>query len=163
MSIVTATEVRYTGDWDSAQYSDGMLHSAAYIPAADAWLNSVCSTNGYSSGYNGTTMGATLGDQLKAIELYYAAALVTSIPPKDDFQAGPVRSTGVKGADKEKLVKNYWKLIKTGLNNISFVLSKWTFTSAGGADYHPSDADKTNVDFRYTDSKNAFDLGGGKQ
>jgi len=161
MSIITATEVRFTGDWDSAQYSDGMLHSAAFIPTADSWLNYVCSTNGYTS-YSAIT-NATIQAACKGAECYYAAALVTSIPPKDDFQTGPVKSTSVKGADKKTMADNFMKIAKELLGRIGFKFNVWTFTSAGGKDYHPSGYDETNIDVRYTDSKHAFDFQGGQQ
>ena len=159
-TIVSATEVRYVGDWTSSKYSDGMLHAAPFIPAGDKWLDGVCANNGYTSYATCTSTATPL---LRAAECYFVAGLVVSIPPKDDFQAGPVRSFSVNAKDKVALAEYYTKMTKEMLDKAGFVSQKWDFTSMGGADYHPSGYDETNVDFRYTDETTPFDFGGGEE
>lgn len=160
MSIITATDVRYTGDWNSSEYSDTMLHSAPYITAGDSWLNGVCSTNGYAN-YAAVT-GTDTQNLLRAAECYWVAGAVVSIPPKDDFQAGPVRSFGVGAKDKVSLAEYFEKKVKELLNLAGFYFNKWEYTYSGGADYHPSGYDNTNVDLRYADEETAFDFMGGE-
>ena len=160
MSIVTATQVRATGNWETTDYTDAVLNATPFIPVGDAWLNQVCKANGYSAGYTGVTDAYKKG-LLVGAECNFVAYLLVSQPQREDFKAGPVESADVKNSERVKAAENYWNIIKNLLGLAGFSLKKFAWSFAGGADYHPSGTDDTQIDFDYASETHPFDVLGG--
>jgi hypothetical protein len=158
---VSATEVRYVGNWSSTEFSDTMLASAAYILAGDGWLNKIVKAAGYASLSAFTTANADAGALAKAAECYYVAALVTAIPQKEDFAAGNVKSTDVRNSEKKAMAEFFMSKAKEMLSKAGLTYEAWTWTYTGGDDYHPDGDDDTNVDFGAVTTGRAFQLLGG--
>lgn len=141
---ITAAEVRLAGGWDAIEAPDATLESAAYIPAGDGWLNlklgmtlaayTIADTDGYKSAL------------VKAAEIYYVAYLFTSRPPKEDFQAGPVKSGRVKGQESVTLADYLKKTSKEMLSQAGFKWEEWKFGYTGGGDYNPLGEEHVQVD-----------------
>lgn len=157
---VTADEVRYVGNWTATEFSDAMLTSAAYILAGDGWLNQILADNSYTL-TTLTTASANKGALAKAAECFYVAHLVASIPSKEDFQAGPVKSTDVKAGDRALIAKHLLDRAREMLDRAGLKYQNWAFTCAGGDDYHPDDDDDTQIDFGVVGPDDPFFLIGG--
>jgi hypothetical protein len=162
MAIVTATQVRAVGGWESSEYSDAVLNATPFIPIGDSWLNQVCVANGYSTGYTGVTDTYKQGLLIGA-ECYYVARQLVLTPQREDFKTGPVESKDVKNSERVELAGYYWDLVKDYISRAGFTLRKFGFAHKGGYQYHPSGTDNTNIDFRYTSSDKAFDVLGGDE
>ena len=151
---VTTDEVRYRLlTLTSADVSDTVLNSAAYLPVADAWLNDALGITSIST--------STLTDNekafAKAAEIAYCAAIVVSSAPVRGSKAGPVEIKPIPANEKKEILKilqaeynRYLTLLGAELDD-EFA-GGFGFASSGGDDYMPDESDETNIDFADEDS-----------
>ncbi|MDD5543901.1 MAG: hypothetical protein PHX83_12075 [Acidobacteriia bacterium] len=157
---VTSTEVRNVGNWSTTDFGTSFLYSAPFITAGDSWLNKILSNNGYASLTAYTTASADGGALAKAAQCYYVAALIVSIPAKEDFQAGNVKSTEVRNTERKEMAAWYIARAKDMLDKAGMKYETWSWSYTGGDDYHPDENDNTNIDFGATDESRAFQVFG---
>ncbi len=157
---VTSTEVRYVGNWSSTELGTCLLYSASFITAGDSWIEKICSANGYASLAALKTADANAGALAKAAECYYVASLVVSIPQKEDFAAGNVKSTDVRNTEKKEMAKYYVECAKGMLDRAGLKYESWAWSYTGGDDYHPDSDDDTNVDFGASTDERPFNTFG---
>lgn len=152
---VTASEVRYAGGWESTDVTDTMLESAGFIPAGDAWLHDII--GGDLDNVSDTEESA----MLKAAEIYFVAHLVAKRPPKDNFQAGPLKATSPGANDNKTAAKDLLDTAEEFLGKAGYTMSGYTWSEQGGSDYRESGTDSSNVDIAQTDREDEFRMFGG--
>ena len=161
MAIVTATQVRAVGNWETADYSETVLNATPYIPVGDAWLNQICYTNGYTN-YDGVS-NAYHQALLVGAECNFIAHLLVSQPQREDFKTGPVESKDVKNSEREKAAAGYLKIVKNMIGMTGFRMQNIRFLFAGAENYNPDTVDDTNVDFAHTNEERPFNFLGGDE
>jgi hypothetical protein len=141
MPYVSPTEIRNAGNWSVAEAPDAAL--TQLVTAADAWIDKILGTT-YTTYL---AANATNGAVAHSAEIYFAAYLFSIVPPKDDFKIGPAESKSNAAAKllaSEKLLST----AKTMLGIIDKAFESWSFSWAGGDDYHPTGEDDTNIDIQ---------------
>ena len=141
---ITAAEVRAAGGWDSNDISDTDLARDMYIPLGDKWLHNLLGQT-YTEYAAADSDGYKTG-LVKAAEIYFVAYLVASRPPKEAFTAGPVSGKGISANDIKTSAEWLLKQCKKFLSDAGVRYESWGATYAGGDDYHPLDADGTQID-----------------
>lgn len=152
---ITADEVRYRGQWESAEVSDALLNSKAFIPMGDAWLALKLSGAGLSYASLDSNEQA-LAD---AAEIAAVASVVAARAAQGEFKTGLL---AIKDVNQDRLNKLAEELRDEARRYLIMIgVSEdggFYFTSKGGGDYSPIASDETNIDFAQADSDRPFSL-----
>jgi hypothetical protein len=141
MAYITPTEIRNAGGWSSIEAPDAALVQIG--TSADAWIDTLLGTT--LTAYTATS--ATKGALAKSAEIYLAAYLFALTPPKDDFTLGPAQSRSNAEA-KIKAAQRLLEAARAQLAILNIAFENWSFSYAGGDDYHPTGEDDTNIDIQ---------------
>lgn len=150
---VTPDEVRYRLlTLTSADVSDTVLNSAAYLPVADAWLNDKLGITSVSADLTGSEAAYA-----KAAEIAYCAAIVVSSAPVRGSKAGPVEIKPIPANEKTEILKilqaEYNRyLVLLGADKDDEFAGGFGFATSGGDDYMPDETDESNIDLADQDS-----------
>jgi hypothetical protein len=147
MANIAYTDVQLAGDWDDVEAPQATLEGAAFIAAGDGWLNEILELNGLTTLAALTTVDANRGALAKAAEIFYVAGLFAGRPSKEDFTAGPIKSSRVRQEEKRTAMQMFFKIAEEMLDKAGLYVRKWTATSKGGDEYHPEGDDDTQIDF----------------
>ena len=157
---VTTDEVRYRLlTLTSADVSDTVINSAAFLPVADAWLNDKLGITDISS--------SSLTDNekafAKAAEIAYCCAIIVASAPARGAKAGPVEIKPISANEKAEIVKilqaeynRYLTLLGADLDD-EFA-GGFYIESTGGDDYAPDASDDSSIDF--ADEESEFNVWG---
>jgi hypothetical protein len=151
---VTTDEVRYRLlSLTSADVSDTVLNSAAFLPAADAWINDKIGADTIA----GSSLTANQQAMAKAAEIAYCCAIVVASAPVRGSKAGPIEIKPIPSEDKAKIVamlqteyNRYLRLL--GLDVDDEHSGGFAFATSGGDDYAPDETDESSVDLADEDT-----------
>ena len=154
---VTTDEVRYRlVTLTSADVSDTVINSAAFLPVADAWLNDKLGIDSVSADLTGNEAAFA-----KAAEIAYCCALIVASAPVRGAKAGPVEIKPITAGEKAEIVKilqseynRYLTLLGADLDD-EFA-GGFYVESTGGDDYMPDGSDDSSIDF--ADEENEFNV-----
>jgi len=138
MANVTAAEVRYRlQTLTSADVSDALLDSAAFLPASDVWLSKYVTFASLSANDQALAKAAQIA--------WVAARCVTSAPVRGTV-AGPVEIKPISAREKKEIydiLKAEWEEM---LSLLDVDMSYFTCVSSGDDSDNDYDAD---FEYRY--------------
>ena len=156
---ITAANVRHRlTDLTTADISDAVLGSPAFITTADSWMTLLLAKNGKTA----ATLTSDQGVIMVAAKIAFVCIRVVTKALREDFKTGIISSKRVTAKEYQEMVEILKAEIKECFTVCDFVLQKWVFTYSGGDDYHPSGEDNTNIDMHYASQNDPFFLGGGE-
>lgn len=119
----------------SFEISDTTLATAAYIPAAEAWLNIVLSNNGTTYSGSDATNEQPL---LKAAQIAFCCNIVIASAPERSVETAGVKIKGISSTDKEKMLKVLKDEWERYFNILNIATTVW---SISGNKYHVAGTD----------------------
>lgn len=135
---ISAAEVQAALGMTAAQLPDATLATAFYIPACDAAVDRL------------VTFSSLVDPQkalVKAAEIALCCEKVILRPPAEDFDFGVVKGKDV--VDRKTLAAQYHEMWIESMEAAGTAMGTGGAASVGGADYHPSGVDTTNIDLGY--------------
>lgn len=153
---VTTDEVRYRLlTLTSADVSDTVLNSAAYLPVADAWINDKLGVDIIA----GSTLTANQQAMAKAAEIAYCCAIVVGSAPVRGSKAGPIEIKPISAGEKKEIIaqleKEYNRYLRLlGVDVDDEHSGAFGFATSGGDDYAPDETDESSIDL--ADEESSF-------
>ncbi len=140
MAIATCDEIRARLQKSESEISDEILNSAAFMPAAEAWLSKYVT---YSS------LDATDKALAKAALIAYVSARVVMTAPQSGAKWGPMAVNDLKASEIKAAYESYKQEAFDFLGELGVVVGAGGFVVSGqGSDEYDDAAEE----FEWTDS-----------
>lgn len=150
MANITPADVRYRlrSISTTAEISDGLLNSPAYIPGCESFINQILANNSTSYG----ALSADKKNLVKMAEIAMVCQRVVTDAPVESFDTGIIKDKPITTSDKVALANALGKEWKDTLELIGCAIKDIaaTWMVNEGNDYMPDGDDDTNV--LWTDS-----------
>ena len=153
MANITPAEVRYRlrSISTTAEISDALLNSAAYIPGCESYVNVILANSSLSY----STLSADKQNLVKVAEIALVCLKVVAEAPVEGFDTGIIKSKSVpandKGTEVAILEKEWRDALEMVGCHIQDVEGTWQVNE--GDDYKPDGDDNTNLLWTDTDEE----------